>query len=443
VIEPIAYLTAEVKHRDLDSRVLIASHLLKAGYPVIVGQQWTLFMNAEVLPPAVVLFKTVNEIQASNMANFRRCGHLVAATDEEVLVCIEDQCFTMVFGQKAANNCDIFFAQSRPHAQAVVRKYPALADKVIVTGNARVDLMAQKGRSGFAADAAALRRDVGPFVLFNMNYGVINSIWPDLNAVIQINARAGAFDPKDPASVNAFKGLIDWERKNLAEMVPLVHWAAKNIRDRKVVIRPHPVERAEFWQKEMADYDNVIIVPRSQPHPWILAADVVVHTGCTTGLEATLMNRPAVNVMPSKNPVFDLIVNYVNPTFSTWQEAAPAIDAFLATGRGPIQDAVRSLKPAVEQYFPDYEDGVSCQRIAEELIKVMEANGAAKPSSSFELALREPGLRPCSRPATLKDKFTVSLQEIGAAITKMRPLSGYEGNPRIATLDDSLFLLLP
>ena len=62
-MEPIAYLTVEVKHRDLEPRLLIASHLVKAGITVVVGQQWAMFPNPSAFPPGIVLFKTVNEIQ--------------------------------------------------------------------------------------------------------------------------------------------------------------------------------------------------------------------------------------------------------------------------------------------------------------------------------------------------------------------------------------------
>ncbi len=83
-MESIAYLGLEIKQRELESRLLIAARLLKAGVVVFFGQQWSLFSNADALPPGVVLFKTVNGIQAKPMADFRSKGHIVASTDEEV-----------------------------------------------------------------------------------------------------------------------------------------------------------------------------------------------------------------------------------------------------------------------------------------------------------------------------------------------------------------------
>ena len=43
----IAYLLCELKGRDLDSRLLIASHLLSAGIPAVVGQLWAIIANQD------------------------------------------------------------------------------------------------------------------------------------------------------------------------------------------------------------------------------------------------------------------------------------------------------------------------------------------------------------------------------------------------------------
>ena len=66
-MEPIAYLGLEIKQRELESRTMVAAHLLKAGIAVIFGQQWSMFANAAALPRGVMLFKTVNDIQAGVM----------------------------------------------------------------------------------------------------------------------------------------------------------------------------------------------------------------------------------------------------------------------------------------------------------------------------------------------------------------------------------------
>ncbi|MGE4062693.1 MAG: surface carbohydrate biosynthesis protein [Rhodospirillaceae bacterium] len=440
-MEPIAYLTVEVKHRELESRILIAAHMIERGFPVIIGQQWSLFHNVAALPPGVVLFKTVNDIQAKNMANFQELGHLVAATDEEVLLCMEDICFMLAFGPIAADNCDLFLAQNEHHKAAIARRFPLFADKIEVVGNPRIDLLAPQGRATFAQEAAAIREEHGPFVLFNTNYGTLNSIWNSIDAVAAIAAKAGAFDPNDPQSVSGFQAAIDWERKNFEEMRPLLKWAIKNLPNHKIVLRPHPGERPESWQQLLAAAPNAVVVPRSNPHPWIMAADLIVHTGCTTGLEAGFMDKPCVNVAPSKHPVFDRIVNWANPTFTTWQAAAEAISAYLTEGRGPIVDNAETYRNVLGEYFPGYAEGQSGRVIAKKLIQLLLRHGA-QVKSPYKFRFRAP-YQPYKRHETLKDKFSISMEEFVALYERMCKFHNLKANVELQPLDDSLFMMRP
>ncbi len=441
-MDPIAYLTVEVKHRELESRILIASHLLQAGYTVVIGQQWGVFSNAAALPPGVILFKTVNEIQARNMHNFRANGHLVAATDEEVLICVEDNCFTLAFSEIAANNCDLFLAQSEAHRQAIAQKFPILGDKIEVVGNPRVDLLAPAGRQAFAAEAEKLRQEYGPYILFNTNYGSINSIWNGIEEVAKIAVRAGALNPNDPKSLAEFNGAVAWESRNRDEMLPLIQWVAKNLPAMKMVIRPHPAERPEFWHTHVEHYPQATIIPRSNPHPWILGSEAVVHTGCTTGLEAILLDKSAINIMPSAHPSFDRMVNHVNPTFSTWQDAAAALKKFLAKEAGPITDNGPRFEAALEGYLPGYRTGRSAAMIGDSMIALLKSHGAT-PRKDYTLQYRGEGFRRQNRHPTLKDKMTATPEELITAFKNLMQLSGPIGNVKISMLDESLFILSP
>jgi len=440
-MEPIAYLTVEVKHRELESRILIAAKLLQAGYSVVLGQQWSVFTNVDTLPPGAILFKTVNDIQARNMASFHNHGHLVAATDEEVLICVEDICFMLAFGPLAAANCDLFLAQSKDHQVAIEKKFPSLIGKTTIVGNPRVDLLNSAGRPAFA-EAAELRKAHGPFILFNTNYGSINSIWNGLEEVMSIAARAGAFNPNDPESVKEFHAMIDWERRNRDEMLPMMRWAVDKLTTHNIVIRPHPAERSEFWKQQFGDNPRVRVIPRSNPHPWILASEAVVHTGCTTGLEAVLLDKTAVNIMPSKHPVFDRLVNHINPTFAVWQDAATALEQFVRTKTGALVENTERYTRVLENHLPGYRAGSAASTIADGLIGLLRANGA-EPRKGYQFALRGGQYKVFKRPDTLKDKMTASADEIIAGFRNLGHITGPIGNVSMSVMDDSLFLLTP
>lgn len=441
-VEPIAYLTVEVKQREFESRILIACHLLRAGLPVVVGQQWSLFSNAAALPPGVVLFKTVNDIQARNMAAFREAGHLVAATDEEVLICMDDQCFLMNFGLTAAQNCDLFLAQSEPHRASVAGRFPELAERIRVTGNARIDALSPKRRAALEAEARALRDQHGRYVLFNTNFGSVNSIWGGVDAIAGIWVRAGSLDPNNLASVEMFNSLIAWEQRNFEELLQLILWAVENLPEFKVVIRPHPAERKEFWLEQFSAQPRVVVMPRTPPHPWILGAELTMHTACTTGLEAVLMDHPTLNLVPTPRPDFEPITSRVNPTAKTWQEAAVAAAQFLRQGAGLIVDGKEAYAAALEKYFPDYSKGDSARTIASSLLSLLETRGVV-PDPSYLPKGRGNGFQRYKRAPAMKEKMTASAEEFSALIRALGPSAGLTNQVMMQELDDSLFLLVP
>lgn len=439
-MEPILYLGLEIKQRELDSRLNIALHALDLGFPVLFGQQWAIFSNAASLPPGIILFKTVNNIQAANMAAFVKQGHLVAATDEEVLVCFEDACFFEVFSPVAAENCHLFFAQSDIHRDAIGRRFPALAPRTAVVGNSRMELLSPRNREAIAAEAAALKQAHGPYILFNTNFGQINSIWTDMNQVAQIAARAGLVDASDPASVAEYRKKLEWEQVNRAEIVELLRWTLDNMKDHKVVLRPHPGERADYWQTQFDGHDRFTVVARSNPHPWVMGSELLVHTTCTTGLEAALLDRPALNLVPVPHPTFDYVTNYVNPTVKTWRDAAAAMEAFLGGRGGPIAESRETYAAALDTYFPGHREGDSSRKIAEKLLELARQNGRA-PRPDQQLGFRPPGYRGMVRPDILKDKFTLTPEELRRHLTAAIERLGLSMRLKATQLDDSLFYL--
>ncbi len=440
-MEPIAYLAMEIKQRELDSRVLIAAHLLKAGVAVVIGQQWALFANAKVLPPGVILFKTVNHIQAGLMAKCRSAGHLVAATDEEVLVCIEDRCFLEVFSPTAAENCDLFFAQSEFHREVVERAFPPLRGRTQTVGNARVDFLSSMRRESFAGEIQKITDAHAPYILFNTNYGQLNSIWNDSNHVVAIAAKAGLVNVDDPASVEEYKAKWNWEQQNRDEMMKLLQSAIEEFPDKNIVLRPHPGEIADFWEDAVGGIERVRIIPRSNPHPWILGAELVVHTSCTTGLEAALMGKPVVNLAPVPHPTFGFVTDRVNPTFKTWQEAASAMKEFLTFGAGPLAEEQKQRAEVLGGHFA-MDDTEAGEKIARGLAALLQDYGARFPVTE-QPPLRGGAFRCLPRTDTVKDKFFLEAAELRerlqAALIKM------EANiqVKVIAIDDSLFMLMP
>jgi hypothetical protein len=330
----------------------------------------------------------------------------------------------------------MFYAQSEIHKDAIIQKFPGHENKITVTGNSRVDMMHDKGLALFRAEAAALKATHGPYVLFNSNFAGINSIWGSVENVAQINRQAGG----DDATLNKALG---WEKKNRDELIALIEWTANNLSSHRVVIRPHPGENVAFWIDRFGLHERIKIVPRSNHIPWILGADVVAHSNCTTGLEAAIADVPVLNLVSVRDPLWcSRMTDFVNPCVSSWQDAAVALKQFLSDRSGVL--AQRSgIDQQLETYFSGYRSGNAAATIASSLGQLLINHGGS-PDASYRWQI-VPGqqYRAYQRGPALKEKMTVSVSEALNGVKRLLPIVGLTRKINIAEIEDSLFLIQP
>jgi hypothetical protein len=101
-----------------------------------------------------------------------------------------------------------------------------------------------------------------------------------------------------------------------------------------VVVRPHPSkEDHSFYTKHFASSNEIIVETSGDVRPWILGAQAIIHNGCTTGVEAALMNQPVIAYEPKidiGNSNRKSIPNYVSETVHTKNELYSSINAILS-----------------------------------------------------------------------------------------------------------------
>ena len=68
--------------------------------------------------------------------------------------------------------------------------------------------------------------------------------------------------------------------------------------DHTIVVRPHPSENHNIWEQTVKDLSGCLVTGERNVLEWILASDVLIHTNCTTAVEAFLMGRRAIFYKP-------------------------------------------------------------------------------------------------------------------------------------------------
>ncbi len=411
MLAPIAYLTCELKGRDLDSRFLIAAHLAKLGLYAVVGDYWGMTASAVVAPKGCYLFKTTNAIQAAAMANCAGLGHKVVAADEEAIA--QNEAFAhMTTDPGAITHCDRYLAVSEAHKRGVLKAFPAVRGKIAAVGSARFDILRA---------ARTERPRTAPYILVNLVFGLINGTWGDLDTAIDVYCRALKLDLNDPAARRQVDDRLAYERAALQEVRALIgRLLAETAID--IVVRPHPSERPEYWQELYADTARVEVVRRSDPVPWIQHAAVMVHCDSTTGIEAAILGAPCINLSADPGWARRLIIPEANYTVHSSDAAATAAQVFLETGKLPAPPR------RADDLFPVNGALKTARKIADLLPKPR--------------ALTELNWNRIARNDLQKDKFTVSPEEAGAAMARMFALANAAARP-LTRLDDSAYLVSP
>jgi surface carbohydrate biosynthesis protein len=327
----IVYLLIEEADRELKSRALIAALAVERGFDVVLVPQWMAWQNWTALPPGLVLFKGNNTAQAVRMSEARRHGHVVASIEEEVLGISDKRQLLRCYDDGVERACDVFLANGDFQAQALAEAFPSAQSRIHVTGNPRMDLLGESFLSELRAQAAAVRGRYGDFILINTNFSTINPRGDDALGCFDVCERVGLIDSGNPVDMADFFTWCSWEQTNLAAIGALVHEARERA-PWPLVVRPHPTEDLDKWTQALDGLDGVAVIREGDHLAWTAAARVLVHPGCTTGVEALLLGTPAISLIVDDNPWHDLYLsNLVNPNVG---EAGEAVDMILDLAAG-------------------------------------------------------------------------------------------------------------
>jgi hypothetical protein len=70
----------------------------------------------------------------------------------------------------------------------------------------------------------------------------------------------------------------------------------KNFPSHQFLIRPHPVEKEELYIKYFEMFNNVVVSKNGTINQLISGAELVIHSDCTSALQAYLMQVPVISV---------------------------------------------------------------------------------------------------------------------------------------------------
>jgi len=366
-IGPFLYLPIEVASRELHAKLLLSYFAVDRGYEVVVGWKRVINKNLRAMPPGIVMFKTLTARDGEAMDKARAAGHRVVALDEEVPGLVATKQKLRWVAKESAAASDVIFAVGDDHLDALRQFHSAHADRYRVVGNPRWDLLRPELRGSHAEEVAAIRRQYGPFILINTNFAILNSSRRTGEETRAWFAETGRVDLSKPEDVIFLDEIYAMEHANTAAVHELVRALPARFPAHRIIVRPHPIERAETWSELLRDVPRTEMVREGAAVPWIMASDVLIHTNCTTGVEAFALDKPAISLRPTALAVNDVyLANRINYVAATVDETLAQLDRLI--GPGPAWSGYPAEFRAIfDRFFAGTHGPFACEHILDAL----------------------------------------------------------------------------
>lgn len=294
------YLPIETKVRELDAKLLLTYYAVQQNYNVVIGLSGMIEQALEFLPEGIFLDKgyKVNE-KFKRFKKAKDSGHLIINLDEEGFPLTEKEIFLRHrIDYKSLNMQDYEFCWGEIQKRTITDKYPFASKKCIVTGNPRLDLLNKKYRVLFNDKVEEIKKKHGDFILVNTKFPLYTKCVDD-NGIFneQLFERvASSFGEKlKKQSLNEYKNFI----KMIKEL-------SKRYPNTNIVVRPHPSDKFSVYTRDLKGFKNVFIVHEGNVINWILASKLVIHSGCTTGVESFLLEKPVISYISTAEDKYDL-----------------------------------------------------------------------------------------------------------------------------------------
>jgi len=343
--EPTLIVPVENQVRELDAKLLLACVAAERGFDVTLGSRTYVHFAVPFIPRGVFVAKSLRSISTLMFRLLHHLGHDIVAWDEESLVRFSSaEYYDFRYSPETFAAVDRLFAWGEDDAE-LFRNYEGYTGvPVHITGNPRMDMLRPELAGFFDADVRALRERYGRFILVNTNFPFVNPFVPEL-ALLQGDADgSGVHVGRTGRGMSlefarGYAAHIETICGHFQRLIPkLGDWFP----DHTIIVRPHPSENHDTWRRLVSHQPNVEVLHEGNVVPWLLAAEGLLHNGCTTAVEAAVMRKPAVSYMPVSSECFDYpLPNALSHQATSETEVREKLTAMVEGRLSEIDAAVR------------------------------------------------------------------------------------------------------
>jgi surface carbohydrate biosynthesis protein len=360
----LLYLPVETQARELLGKIFLAARAVERGWIVVLGDKSVMrsFMRERV--PGTYCEISIPDKKASRLEEIHKAGHRIVNLCEESILYTDghDYCARKI-GAEAFRWTDRLLLPGERNASDIESHYPDFAHKLAITGNPRFDVLAPGLRRVYEERADAIRRRFGQFLLVNTNFGRANPQKVGEDAVEKLVARGFL---QEGSEADFIRRQMQFKRRQMRGLQTLLEDLSRSGAVEKIILRPHPVENHDLW-REWAKPLNIDLRYEGSANEWILAAQAVLHPGCTTGVEGLLLDRPVFSYVPDPESEFINQPDRVSQWVSNAGELVDGLNRFGALGQESLRNALALQREQLRCYVANIDPPLAADRILDEL----------------------------------------------------------------------------
>lgn len=291
------YLPCEIEHREIYHRTLLAVALAHKGYASVVGAKIDIIKHCERqhLPPGLFTHKDAGYASLPFIKHILTLGFEYAVIDEEALAVFKggaEHIESRVI-EEFMEHAKLFFSSCEQEYDILQTK--PYADKVKLTGTTKFDVYRENYRDVYLKKAEEYQAKYGDFIFIPSNFAIGDQTFEaDLKILLKGYEGTDSYQ-----AMYDYYHIIQKNRLDSADAFKtMVRKLAGEFPDKQIVFRPHQADDQRIWIEAFGDVENVHIILEGIVAPWLLACKIMIHNGCTTAVEGSLMGLNTLAYVP-------------------------------------------------------------------------------------------------------------------------------------------------
>ena len=287
------YLHIEILEREFLSKLLIAMESACRGMNVYFGRLKPYIMR-DFFSPGIILDKSITPSpnRIKEMEYCKKKNFIYTSLDEEVgLINREDSYLRQRYSNQTLKLVDKVFCWGKWDYDNLSNKFHKYKKKFIISGNPRVDFWRKDFKFFFKKKKLKYKN----YILFSCNFPITPE--KEFNKSLKVLVKNEYI--KRGYTINKAKKVRRDSHKMYKIFSKLITTLA-NKTNLQIIVRPHPRESITNYDF-LKRYKNVSVIKKGSISEWIFNAKIVVHSGCTGGLESSLRGYPTLSFLPFKS----------------------------------------------------------------------------------------------------------------------------------------------